>query len=100
MNGAIELWITGESFSIICWKSTTLKANFSFLICFIIFSQIDRDVVGFAISYFDRYLILSYQKSSSFVDEKSLIKLVGMSSLYLAVKLHGSRKLSAASVAR
>jgi len=50
--------------------------------------NIDRDVVGIALSYFDRYL------SSQTSTKQSLMKLVGMTSLYLAAKWHSTRKIS------
>lgn len=50
--------------------------------------KIDRDVVGIALSYFDRYL------SSQASMKQTSIKLAAMTCLYLAVKLHSTRKIS------
>lgn len=55
--------------------------------------DIDRSVVSIALSYFDRYLSLHTPTS------ETLIQLVAMSSLYLAVKLHSTRKISVSSMA-
>ena len=52
-------------------------------------SDIDRDVVVIAISYFDRNL--SKRKRNM---NRSLTQLVAMTSLYLAVKLHSTKKVS------
>jgi len=52
--------------------------------------DIDRDNVGTAMFYFDRYLSLHKRKSIN----ENLIQLVAMTSLYLSVKLHGTKKIS------
>lgn len=57
-------------------------------------SDIDRDVVSIALSYFDRYL--SCHQS---LDE-TLFQLVAMTSLYLSVKMHSTKKISIASMVR
>mmetsp|Transcript_6286 Transcript_6286/g.15628 ORF Transcript_6286/g.15628 Transcript_6286/m.15628 type:complete len:274 (+) Transcript_6286:205-1026(+) len=54
--------------------------------------DIDRDVVSIALSYFDRYL--AHHTSIA----KALYQLVAMTSLYLAVKLHSTRKISVSSM--
>mmetsp|Transcript_22898 Transcript_22898/g.41084 ORF Transcript_22898/g.41084 Transcript_22898/m.41084 type:complete len:283 (+) Transcript_22898:51-899(+) len=54
--------------------------------------NIDRDVVSIALSYFDRYLSLQ----TSIGD--SVFQLVAMTSLYLAVKMHSTRKISVSSI--
>ena len=54
-----------------------------------ILSDIDRDVVVIAVSYFDLYL--STRKRNT---DGSLIRLVAMTSLYLAIKLHSTKKIS------
>ena len=54
-----------------------------------VFSDIDRDVVVIAVSYFDLYL--STRKRNT---DGSLIRLVAMTSLYLAIKLHSTKKIS------
>jgi len=58
--------------------------------------DIDRGVVSICLSYFDRYLSLSMPHTSSIMNtqRESLIQLVAMSSLYLAVKLNSTRKIS------
>lgn len=58
----------------------------------IICSDIDRDVVSISLSYFDRYL-----SRHTSIDE-TLYQLVAMTSLYVAVKLHSTRKISVASM--
>ena len=55
-------------------------------------SDIDRDVVSISLSYFDRYL-----SRHASIDE-TLYQLVAMTSLYVAVKLHSTRKISVASM--
>ena len=55
-------------------------------------SDIDRDVVSISLSYFDRYL-----SRHTSIDE-TLYQLVAMTSLYVAVKLHSTRKISVASM--
>ena len=50
-----------------------------------ILSDIDRDIVVIAVSYFDLYL----SKRNG-----SLIQLVAMTSLYLAIKVHSTKKIS------
>ena len=57
-------------------------------------SDIDRDIVSIALSYFDRYL------SCHASIPETLFQLVAMTSLYLAVKLHSTRKISAISMVR
>lgn len=54
-----------------------------------ILSDIDRDIVVIAVSYFDLYL--STRKRNT---DGSLIRLVAMTSLYLAIKLHSTKKIS------
>lgn len=54
--------------------------------------DIDRDVVAIALSYFDRYISLNESIA------ESLFQLVAMTSLYLAVKLHSTRKISISSM--
>lgn len=54
--------------------------------------DIDRDVVSVALSYFDRYLSCHAKIA------ESLYQLVAMTSLYLAVKLHSTKKISVASM--
>ncbi|KAL7535812.1 hypothetical protein ACHAXR_006749 [Thalassiosira sp. AJA248-18] len=54
--------------------------------------DIDRDVVSTALSYFDRYL--SCHTSVA----ENMFQLVAMTSLYLAVKLHSTRKISVYSI--
>jgi len=56
--------------------------------------NIDRDVVSIALSYFDRYLSLCH---TSIAD--TVFQLVAMTSLYLAVKCHSTRKISVSSIA-
>mmetsp|Transcript_28279 Transcript_28279/g.46396 ORF Transcript_28279/g.46396 Transcript_28279/m.46396 type:complete len:208 (-) Transcript_28279:273-896(-) len=56
------------------------------------FSEIDRGVVSIALSYFDRYLSCHTSK------DRTSFQLVSMTSLYLAVKLHSTRKISASSM--
>ena len=56
-------------------------------------SEIDREVVGIALSYFDRYA----SRHTAILAEP-LFQLVAMTSLYLAVKLHSTRKLSVKSI--
>jgi len=56
------------------------------------YSDIDRDVVSISLSYFDRYL-----SRRASIDE-ALYQLVAMTSLYLAVKLHSTRKISVSSM--
>ena len=51
-------------------------------------SELDRDIVGISLSYFDRYL-----SRHTSIDE-TLYQLVALTSLYLAVKLHSTRKIS------
>lgn len=58
----------------------------------IIFSDIDRDVVSIAISYMDRFL--SHHTSIP----ETLFQLVAMTSLYLAVKQHSTRKINVQSM--
>lgn len=54
--------------------------------------DIDRDVVSIALFYFDRYL--SFHTPIA----ESLFQLVAMTSLYLAVKVHSTRKISVAGI--
>mmetsp|Transcript_18880 Transcript_18880/g.40475 ORF Transcript_18880/g.40475 Transcript_18880/m.40475 type:complete len:285 (+) Transcript_18880:175-1029(+) len=54
--------------------------------------DIDRDVVGISLFYFDKYLSLQTQFA------ESLVQLVAMTSLYLAVKLNSTRKISVSSI--
>lgn len=54
--------------------------------------DIDRDVVSISLSYFDRYI-----SRHTSIDE-TLYQLVAMTSLYLAVKLHSTRKISVSSM--
>ena len=61
---------------------------FSFVSC----SDIDREVVAIALSYFDRYV------SNHTAIAETLFQLVAMTSLYLAVKLHSTRKISVSSM--
>ena len=56
------------------------------------FSDLDREVVGIALSYFDRFV--SHHTSIA----ESLFQLVAMTSLYIAVKLHSTRKISVESM--
>ena len=56
-------------------------------------SEIDREVVVIALSYFDRYA----SRHTAILAEP-LFQLVAMTSLYLAVKLHSTRKLSVKSI--
>jgi len=56
------------------------------------YSDIDRDVVSISLSYFDRYL-----SRRASIDE-ALYQLVAMTSLYVAVKLHSTRKISVSSM--
>lgn len=53
---------------------------------------IERDVVGIALFYFDKYA--SCQTPCS----ESVLQLVAMTSLFLAVKLHSTRKISVTSI--
>lgn len=55
--------------------------------------DIDRDQVGTAIFYFDKYLSLSKPMN------ERLIQLVAMTSLYLSVKLHSTKKISVSCIA-
>ena len=55
-------------------------------------SELDRDIVGISLSYFDRYL-----SRHTSIDE-TLYQLVALTSLYLAVKLHSTRKISISSM--
>ena len=66
--------------------------NIFFLLNAQCFSDIDRDVVSIALFYFDRYL--SFHTSIA----ESLYQLVAMTSLYLAVKVHSTRKISVAGI--
>lgn len=54
--------------------------------------DIDRDVVSIALSYFDRYL------SCHASIHETMFQLVAMTSLYLAVKLHSTKKISVYSI--
>mmetsp|Transcript_24482 Transcript_24482/g.51279 ORF Transcript_24482/g.51279 Transcript_24482/m.51279 type:complete len:279 (+) Transcript_24482:363-1199(+) len=56
--------------------------------------DIDRGVVSIALDYFDRFL--SCQTSSSIAEIS--FQLVSMTALYLAAKLHSTRKISASSM--
>lgn len=56
--------------------------------------DIERCVVSIAFSYFDRYL--PHHESMT----ETLLQLVAMTSIYLAVKLHSTRKISVQSLAR
>ena len=56
-------------------------------------SDIDRDVVAIALSYFDRYLACH----SSSIHE-TMFQLVAMTSLFLAAKIHSTRKISVHSI--
>lgn len=58
--------------------------------CYQVIDQcdIDRSIVSIAMSYFDRYL--SCLESIN----ETLVQLVGMTSLFLAVKIHSTRKIS------
>lgn len=56
--------------------------------------NIDRDVVSIALSYFDRYLSCH----TSIADTDTVFQLVAMTSIYLAVKLHSTRKISISSI--
>ena len=64
------------------------------LLCNIFSSEIDRDVVGIALFYFDRYLSIIRSMN------ETLVRLVALTSLYLSVKVHSTRKISAVSMAR
>ena len=66
--------------------------NILFLLNAQCFSDIDRDVVSIALFYFDRYL------SFHMPIAESLFQLVAMTSLYLAVKVHSTRKISVAGI--
>ena len=55
-------------------------------------SDIDREVVGVALSYFDRFV------SNHNTIAENLFRLVAMTSLYLAVKVHSHRKISVSSM--
>lgn len=54
--------------------------------------NIDRDVVSIGLSYFDRYL------SNHTSIPETLFQLVAMTSLYLAVKINSTRKISVSSM--
>lgn len=57
--------------------------------------DIDRDVVGISLYYFDRYLSkITIQASIN----EMLLQLVAMTSLYLAVKVHSTRKIAVSSM--
>ena len=58
------------------------------------FSDMDRSIVSMALFYFDCYL------ASLDVINERLIQLVGMTSLFLAVKLHSTKKISACCMSR
>lgn len=65
--------------------------------CYQVIDQchIERGIVGIALDYFDRYLSkISFQKSMNEV----LVQLVAITSLYLAVKVHSTRKISVSSM--
>jgi len=53
--------------------------------------DMDRDLVFIAMSYFDRYL-------SRYSVDETLTQLVAMTCLYLAVKVHSSKKISISSI--
>lgn len=55
--------------------------------------DIDRGVVGIALAYFDRYLTLHTSMN------EALVQLVAMTSLYLAVKVHSTKKISVSCMA-
>lgn len=54
-------------------------------------SDMDRDLVFVAMSFFDRYL-------SRYSVDETLTQLVAMTCLYLAVKVHSSKKISITSI--
>ena len=54
-------------------------------------SDMDRDLVFIAMSFFDRYL-------SRYSVDETLTQLVAMTCLYLAVKVHSSKKISISSI--
>ena len=70
-----------------------LKTTGIFVISLHHCSDIDRDVVAIALSYFDRYLACH----SSGIHE-TMFQLVAMTSLFLAAKIHSTRKISVHSI--
>lgn len=70
-----------------------LKTTGIFVISLHHCSDIDRDVVAIALSYFDRYLACH----SSSIHE-TMFQLVAMTSLFLAAKIHSTRKISVHSI--
>ena len=57
-------------------------------------SDIDRSVVSFALSYFDRFMSIHTLKNDI------SMQLVSMTSLYLAVKIHSTVEISVSSMSR
>ena len=55
------------------------------------YSDMERDLVFIAMSFFDRYL-------SRYSVDETLTQLVAMTCLYLAVKIHSSKKISISSI--
>lgn len=79
----------------VCFANTLLTLRLSTLFCdhvlrryyeFVDHYNFDREVVGVAISYFDRYI--SSQKSCEDVHTKDKYQVIAVTTLFLAIKLH------------
>lgn len=73
---------------------STLWSNIYFFVSYTphrLSSDMDRDLVFIAMSFFDRFL-------SRYQVDETLTQLVAMTCLYLAIKVHSSKKISIASI--
>ena len=95
-SGAIKLSITGKCMNqvLMCAHHGLVFSQYAptyFHSCKL-YSDIDRDLVSIALSYFDRYIARRDDIN------ETLYQLAAMTSLYLAVKTHSTRKISVSSM--